>query len=122
MEKIIVQGYKALGLQYFFTAGPDEVKAWTIQVKITNVLTTISLSKTAAMHYETQTLLRFYAKKFVKLSTILQQLISRKITKPNCKVAKVTECGNYGNLLSRFFDKNFVNGRYANWYVLGYWL
>ena len=31
MEKIIVQGYKALGLQYFFTAGPDEVKAWIIQ-------------------------------------------------------------------------------------------
>ena len=26
-----MQGYKALGLQYFFTAGPDEVKAWTIQ-------------------------------------------------------------------------------------------
>ena len=24
------QGYKALQLQYFFTAGPDEVKAWTI--------------------------------------------------------------------------------------------
>ena len=34
LEKIIVQGYKALGLQYFFTAGPDEVKAWTIQVII----------------------------------------------------------------------------------------
>ena len=34
LEKIIVQGYKALGLQYFFTAGPDEVKAWTIQVTI----------------------------------------------------------------------------------------
>merc|ERR1712183_1176582 len=31
LEKIIVQGYKALQLQYFFTAGPDEVKAWTIQ-------------------------------------------------------------------------------------------
>merc|ERR1711997_1196424 len=31
LTKIIVQGYKALGLQYFFTAGPDEVKAWTIQ-------------------------------------------------------------------------------------------
>jgi len=31
LDKIIVQGYKALGLQYFFTAGPDEVKAWTIQ-------------------------------------------------------------------------------------------
>ena len=32
LEKIIVQGYKALQLIYFFTAGPDEVKAWTIQV------------------------------------------------------------------------------------------
>jgi len=31
LEKIIVQGYKALGLEYYFTAGPDEVKAWTIQ-------------------------------------------------------------------------------------------
>lgn len=32
LDKIIVQGYKALQLEYFFTAGPDEVKAWTIQV------------------------------------------------------------------------------------------
>ncbi|KAG8037515.1 hypothetical protein G9C98_005725 [Cotesia typhae] len=31
LEKIIVQGYKALQLQYFFTAGHDEVKAWSIQ-------------------------------------------------------------------------------------------
>jgi len=31
LEKIIVQGYKALQLEYFFTAGADEVKAWTIQ-------------------------------------------------------------------------------------------
>ncbi|KAK0178870.1 hypothetical protein PV327_007713 [Microctonus hyperodae] len=31
LEKIIVQGYKALQLQYFFTAGADEVKAWSIQ-------------------------------------------------------------------------------------------
>merc|ERR1712141_363803 len=31
LDKIIVQGYKALQLIYFFTAGPDEVKAWTIQ-------------------------------------------------------------------------------------------
>lgn len=30
LEKVIVQGYKALQLCYFFTAGPDEVKAWTI--------------------------------------------------------------------------------------------
>lgn len=31
MEKIIVTGYKSLGLIYFFTCGEDEVKAWTIQ-------------------------------------------------------------------------------------------
>jgi obg-like ATPase 1 len=31
LEKIIVQGYKALSLMYFFTSGEDEVKAWTIQ-------------------------------------------------------------------------------------------
>lgn len=31
LDKIILQGYKALHLQYFFTAGHDEVKAWTIQ-------------------------------------------------------------------------------------------
>jgi len=32
MDKIIVTGYKALHLAYFFTAGEDEVKCWTIQV------------------------------------------------------------------------------------------
>lgn len=31
LEKIIVTGYKALQLMYFFTTGEDEVKAWTIQ-------------------------------------------------------------------------------------------
>lgn len=31
LEKIIITGYKALQLEYFFTAGPDEVKAWTVQ-------------------------------------------------------------------------------------------
>ena len=31
LEKIILQGYKGLQLQYFFTTGEDEVKAWTIQ-------------------------------------------------------------------------------------------
>nr|XP_027196303.1 obg-like ATPase 1 [Dermatophagoides pteronyssinus] len=31
LSKIIVTGYKALQLIYFFTAGKDEVKAWTIQ-------------------------------------------------------------------------------------------
>ena len=31
LEKIILQGYKALQLMYYFTCGEDEVKAWTIQ-------------------------------------------------------------------------------------------
>lgn len=31
LSKIIVTGFKALGLQYFFTVGTDEVRAWTIQ-------------------------------------------------------------------------------------------
>ncbi|XP_064646934.1 obg-like ATPase 1 [Lineus longissimus] len=31
LEKIIKTGYKALQLEYFFTCGKDEVKAWTIQ-------------------------------------------------------------------------------------------
>ncbi|EDO42940.1 predicted protein [Nematostella vectensis] len=30
LSKIITLGFKALQLQYFFTCGPDEVKAWTI--------------------------------------------------------------------------------------------
>lgn len=31
LDKIIVAGYRALQLIYFFTSGKDEVKAWTIQ-------------------------------------------------------------------------------------------
>lgn len=31
LSKIIVTGYKTLNLVYYFTAGEDEVKAWTIQ-------------------------------------------------------------------------------------------
>jgi obg-like ATPase 1 len=41
-EKIIVQGYKCLHLMYFFTAGHDEVKAWSIQVCLTLFLKKIS--------------------------------------------------------------------------------
>lgn len=33
LEKIIVNGFRALNLQYFFTCGKDEVKAWTMQVR-----------------------------------------------------------------------------------------
>jgi len=31
LDKIITNGFKALHLEYFFTAGKDEVKAWTIK-------------------------------------------------------------------------------------------
>ncbi|KAJ3315432.1 hypothetical protein HDV04_002974 [Boothiomyces sp. JEL0838] len=31
LPKIVVSGYQALSLQYFFTGGPDEVRAWTIR-------------------------------------------------------------------------------------------
>jgi obg-like ATPase 1 len=31
IDKIILTGFKALRLQFFFTAGHDEVKAWTIR-------------------------------------------------------------------------------------------
>lgn len=47
LDKIIVQGYKALQLEYFFTAGPDEVKAWTIQVR--NVKNILPLCSTIVM-------------------------------------------------------------------------
>jgi obg-like ATPase 1 len=33
LDRIILTGYRALQLCYFFTSGKDEVKAWTIQVK-----------------------------------------------------------------------------------------
>ncbi len=32
LDKIIKTGYKTLQLEYFFTVGKDEVKAWTVQV------------------------------------------------------------------------------------------
>lgn len=32
LEKIILAGYRALQLCYFFTSGKDEVRAWTIQI------------------------------------------------------------------------------------------
>jgi obg-like ATPase 1 len=31
LPKIVVSGYQALSLQYFFTGGADEVRAWTIR-------------------------------------------------------------------------------------------
>ena len=31
LNKIIFEGYKLLGLKTFFTAGPKEIKAWTIK-------------------------------------------------------------------------------------------
>ena len=31
LNKIILEGYKMLGLKTFFTAGPNEIRAWTIK-------------------------------------------------------------------------------------------
>ena len=31
LNKIIFEGYKMLGLETFFTAGPNEIRAWTIK-------------------------------------------------------------------------------------------
>ena len=31
LNKIIFEGYKMLGLKTFFTAGPNEIRAWTIK-------------------------------------------------------------------------------------------
>lgn len=36
LSKIITTGYQALNLQYFFTCGHDEVRAWTIMVSRTS--------------------------------------------------------------------------------------
>lgn len=38
LPKIIRIGYQTLQLQYFFTCGKDEVKAWTIQVCYRRIL------------------------------------------------------------------------------------
>ena len=54
LEKIIIQGYKALQLMYFFTAGPDEVKAWTIQVNLnSNILCKFIYCKKYVSYIET---------------------------------------------------------------------
>ena len=41
LSKIVTTGFKALQLQYFFTAGKDEVKAWTILVRLKKMLDTV---------------------------------------------------------------------------------
>jgi len=43
LDKIITNGFKALHLEYFFTAGPDEVKAWTIKVIDPNTVLSFAL-------------------------------------------------------------------------------
>jgi ribosome-binding ATPase YchF (GTP1/OBG family) len=32
LDRLITAGYKLLGLQTYFTAGPQEVRAWTINI------------------------------------------------------------------------------------------
>lgn len=42
LTKIIKTGYAALQLEYFFTAGPDEVRAWTIRVSAVIIKSSLS--------------------------------------------------------------------------------
>lgn len=41
LTKIIKTGYSALQLEYFFTAGVDEVRAWTVRVSAVQSLIVI---------------------------------------------------------------------------------
>lgn len=34
LEHIILEGYKCLNLIHYFTAGPTEVRAWTVRVRL----------------------------------------------------------------------------------------
>lgn len=34
LDKIVVTGYKVLNLEYFFTSGADEVRAWSVMVSV----------------------------------------------------------------------------------------
>jgi obg-like ATPase 1 len=43
LPKITVAGYQVLQLIYFFTGGPDEVRAWTIRVSILQLYLQLSL-------------------------------------------------------------------------------
>ena len=40
--------------------------------------------------------------------SLVKLLLSRNFCKKSCKSTVQSHCGNYGNLLSLFFDKNFV--------------
>jgi ribosome-binding ATPase YchF (GTP1/OBG family) len=33
LEHVILEGYKCLNLIHYFTAGPSEVRAWTVRVR-----------------------------------------------------------------------------------------
>lgn len=62
LDKIILNGYIALGLMYFFTSGEDEVKAWTISVGLMQFVLQINTSINSTsifIHQSTQFLFLF---------------------------------------------------------------
>lgn len=52
LDKIVKTGYKALCLECFFTAGKDEVRAWTIQVFIILLIYNIIFHRKALKHHK----------------------------------------------------------------------
>lgn len=56
LSKIIKAGYAALQLEYFFTAGPDEVRAWTVRVRASLPLCTYMWAWGCVPHTCTHTL------------------------------------------------------------------
>lgn len=38
LPRVILGGYRSLQLIHYFTCGPDEVRAWTVRVRLYNII------------------------------------------------------------------------------------
>ena len=65
-------------------------------------------------------LILFYYKNSVNSTHHMFELVSR-IFSTHIRIALCAQCGNYGNLLSRFFDKNFVKVTFLLKKILKSW-
>lgn len=45
LDKIVITGYKNLNLEYFFTSGADEVRAWSVMVSVFNISNAMAVIK-----------------------------------------------------------------------------
>lgn len=86
LSKIILAGFSALHLEYFFTAGADEVKAWTIQTgtkapQVRNKKVSMKNKKISRFEIEIQKLIHFlinYPFDFPNRPPVESILISKK--------------------------------------------